>query len=97
MSMTKPSIDPRTDDVSATILANLTDLFRDVFSDPTIVLHPGTTAEDIPAWDSMSQVTLTVELEHRFDIKIKSAEMEQLRVVGDLVDLIKCRLATVPT
>jgi acyl carrier protein len=96
MSLTKQGLHPEVDDASA-IITILTDLFRDVFADPTIVLYPETTAEDIPDWDSMSQVTLTVEIEHRFNIKIKSAEMEQLRVVGELVDLIKCRLATIPT
>jgi acyl carrier protein len=77
------------------ILLALTELFRDVFADPTITLRPETTAEDIPAWDSMSQITLTVEIEHRFEIKIKSAEMEQLRIVKDLVELIESRLTTV--
>jgi acyl carrier protein len=96
MSLSKQGIRPEIGDAS-TILASLTGLFRDVFADPTIVLHPETTAEDIPAWDSMSQVTLTVEIEHRFNIKIKSAEMEQLRVVGELVDLIERRLATTPS
>jgi acyl carrier protein len=74
------------------ILLALTELFQDVFADPTITLRPETSADDIPAWDSMSQVTLTVEIEHRFAIKIKSAEMEQLRMVKDLVELIESRL-----
>jgi acyl carrier protein len=96
MSLARQGINQEIGD-SNTILATLTDICRDVFADPTLVLHPETTAEDIPAWDSMSQVTLTVEIEHRFNIKIKSAEMEQLHVVGELVESIKSRLATIPT
>ena len=50
----------------------MTALFRDVFDDQTIVLRLDTTADDIAGWDSMSQVRLAVEIEHRFAIKIKS-------------------------
>ena len=90
MSLASKSATPNDYD---SILHTLTELFREVFADPTITLRPETTADDIPAWDSMAQVTLTVEIEHRFKIKIKSAEMEKLRVVGELVELIKSRVA----
>lgn len=73
------------------ILATLTEMFRDVFADPAIVLTMGTTADDIPEWDSMSQVTLAVEIEHHFRVKIRSAEMEELCNVGELVELIRSR------
>jgi acyl carrier protein len=75
------------------ILLRVTEVFRDVFADPTIALSLDTTADDVPDWDSMSQVTLAVEVEHRFNIKLKSAEMEELRDVRDLVDLIKRRMS----
>jgi acyl carrier protein len=90
MSLASKSATPNDYD---SILHTLTELFREVFADPTITLRPETTADDIPAWDSMAQVTLTVEIEHRFKIKIKSAEMEKLRVVGELVELIESRVA----
>ncbi|HET6307848.1 MAG TPA: acyl carrier protein [Rhodopila sp.] len=73
---------------AAAILAKLTDICRDVFDDPGIILTQDTTAEDIPAWDSMAQVRLAVEIEHRFGIKIKSATMEQMRSVRGLLALI---------
>lgn len=72
----------------AEILPELTALFRDVFDDQTIVLRLDTTADDIAGWDSMSQVRLAVELEHRFAIKIKSAKMEEMRSVRGLLALI---------
>jgi acyl carrier protein len=73
------------------ILAQLTEIFRDVFDDQTLVPEMNMTADDIPEWDSMSQVTLAVEVEHHFKVKFKSAEMEELRSVRDLVELIKSR------
>lgn len=75
------------------ILPRLTGIFREVFDDPTIVLHPDTTADDIAGWDSLSQVTLAVEIKHQLKVKLKSAEMGELRSVRQLVGLIKERLA----
>jgi acyl carrier protein len=71
------------------ILMGLTDVFRDIFEDDTIVLTMDTTAEDVEQWDSMSQVTLTVEIEHRFHVKIRSAEMEEMQSVAGLISLIR--------
>jgi acyl carrier protein len=73
------------------ILPKLSELFRDVFDDPAIVLWPDTTAADIAGWDSMAQVRLAVEIERRFNIKIKSAKMEEMRSVRGLIALIKER------
>ena len=71
------------------ILQGLTTVFREVFEDPTIVLTPETTADDIPQWDSMSQVMLAVEIDHRFNVKLRSAEMENLRSVSKLIQTIR--------
>lgn len=70
------------------ILAGLTDIFRTVLDDDTIVLTPETTAADIPAWDSMNHITIVVEAETRFGIKVRTAEIEGLRNVGDFAALI---------
>jgi len=76
----------------AELLSKLTEIFRDIFEDPGLELTPETTAEMIPQWDSMSQVTLAVEIEQRFGIKLKAAEMEQMRSVTYLMGLIESRL-----
>jgi len=74
------------------VLLRLTAIFRDVFEDPELKLTQSTTADMIPQWDSMSQVTLAVEIEHRFGIKVKAAEMEQMRSIRELLALIEARL-----
>jgi acyl carrier protein len=74
------------DDVA--IYAKLTQIFRDVFDDETIELSPETTAADIPEWDSMNHVSITVASEVAFGIKFSSSEVEELRNVGELVAAI---------
>lgn len=75
------------------ILNELTDVFRKVLDDPSISLTPETTAENVENWDSLNHVFIVVEVEQRFGIKFQAAEMEELKNVGELVDLISLRLA----
>lgn len=73
------------------IIQSLTELFREVLDDDSIVLTPETTAADIPAWDSMNHITIVVEAERRFGIKVRTAEIEELRNVGDFAALIAAK------
>ena len=72
-------------------LVALTEIFRDVLDDDTIVLTAATTAKDIPEWDSMNHITIVVESERRFGIKVRTAEIEGLANVGALVSLIAAK------
>jgi acyl carrier protein len=75
------------------IYEQLTEIFRDLFDDDTLALRPGTTAADVPGWDSFNHVNLIVAVEARFNIKFKTAEIEGLRNVGHLVEVIESKLA----
>lgn len=76
----------------AAILAGLTDILRDVFEDPTLAVTMATTAEDVPEWDSMNHINIVVEAERRFGVKFRTSEIEELRNVGDFVNLIGTKL-----
>jgi len=71
------------------IYERLAQIFRDVFDDDSIVLTPETTAEDIAEWDSFNHMNITVACEPVFGIRFKAAELEELRNVGELVQIIK--------
>jgi acyl carrier protein len=70
------------------IYAALTDIFRDVFDDDTIVLTPETTSQDIRGWDSQAMITLVIATESHFGITFRTAEIETLRSVGEFAELI---------
>lgn len=72
----------------ADTLHELTAVFHDVFDDDDIVLSRATTAQDIPAWDSVMHITLMVKIERAMKLKFKSGEVAGLKNVGELVDLI---------
>ena len=47
-------------------LADLQDVFRQVFGDDSIVLQESTTADEIDGWDSMMHINLIIAIEKRF-------------------------------
>jgi acyl carrier protein len=75
----------------------LNQVFRQVLEDDTLVLTPETTADDVEGWDSMNHIFIVVELEKRFGVKFQAAEMEELKNVGELVTLLKEKLARAGT
>jgi acyl carrier protein len=70
------------------VLAGLQEICREVFEDPALVVTPQTSAEDVPGWDSFNQVNVVVATEQRFGVRFRTSEIESLRHIGDLVDLV---------
>ena len=66
----------------------LNGIFRDIFDDDKIVLDATTKAGDIAGWDSFNHINIVVSVEAAFGIKFRSAEIEELQNVGQLVDII---------
>jgi acyl carrier protein len=70
------------------ILSGLTEIFRDVLDDDSVKLRMDTTADDIEGWDSFNHINILVAAEGHFSVKFRTAEIEELRNVGDFVHLI---------
>ena len=75
-----------------TTLQELEPIFRQVFDDETIMLQRETTSDDIEEWDSLTHMNLVVALELRFKIKFALGELQKLRNVGEMLDLINRKL-----
>ena len=71
----------------------LTDVFRNVFDDDTIVIIPETTADDIEGWDSLSHVNLIIAVELKFNIEFTRNEIRSFSNVGEMEKCIKNKLA----
>ena len=74
------------------IYSKLTDLFRELFADDSIVLTPQTTANEIEGWDSFNHISVIVAVETRFGVKMSTGEIENLANVGALVSAIQSKL-----
>jgi acyl carrier protein len=70
-------------------IEELIPVFRQVFDDDSITCCRTTTADDIEDWDSLTHMNLVIALELRFKIKFALGELQKLRNVGEMLDLIR--------
>lgn len=70
------------------VYAELNDVFQDVFDDESITVHDETTANDIEDWDSLEHINLVVAVEKQFGIKFTMGEVNGMKNVGEMVDII---------
>lgn len=77
----------------AEIYKKLNDVFREVFDDDEIVVTDDTTANDIEDWDSLEHINLIVAIEHEFRIKFNIGEVNSMKNVGEMVDIITQRIS----
>ncbi len=73
------------------IIERVTNVFRDVFHDDTLILTDETTAADVPGWDSLRHITLMEEVEDEMDIHFSMLEINQMKNVGEMFDIIQAR------
>jgi acyl carrier protein len=78
----------------ADILSQVRDIIADVLDQPDLQVTPATTAENVDGWDSFNHINIVVAIESHFGIKIHTAEIEELRNVGELVEVVERKLKT---
>ena len=71
-----------------TTIEEITPVFREVFDDDSINLTTSTTADDVEEWDSLTHMNLVIALELKFKIKFALGELQTLKNVGEMLDLI---------
>jgi acyl carrier protein len=71
-----------------TTLDMLEPIFRRVFDDQSIALARSTNADDIEEWDSLTHMNLVIAVELAFKVKFALGELQKLKNVGEMLDLI---------
>ena len=74
------------------IFETLNEIFRDVFDDDTIEVNENTTADDIDDWDSLEHINLIASVEQEFGIKFTMGEVQTMKNVGEMADLIAAKM-----
>jgi acyl carrier protein len=73
-------------------LEELTPVFRQVFDDNSIVISRNSNANDIDDWDSLTHMNLVIAVELTFKVKFALGELQKLKNVGDMLDLINKKI-----
>lgn len=74
------------------ILKELQPIFQDVFDDENLVVTNESNAESIDDWDSLSHIRLVVAIEKQFGIKFAFGELQELKNVGEMIEVIEKKL-----
>lgn len=75
------------------ILGKLQALFQDLFDDSDLTITMDTTADDVEDWDSLMHINLIMSVEKEFGVKFALGEREDMKNVGEMVELIKKKSA----
>jgi acyl carrier protein len=75
------------------ILAQLQPLFREVLDRPQLNITRQSKASSVEGWDSLAHMNLLVAIEQEFGVSFTLAELEEMKSVGDMVDMIEKKVA----
>jgi acyl carrier protein len=75
------------------LLDKLTLIFRNVLGDDSLTLSNEMTANDVSQWDSLSHMLIITEIENIFSIKFKLKDLNKMRNVGDMIEIITAKLS----
>ena len=74
------------------ILDQVSNILKNTFDDQSINIENNTSADDIDEWDSLSHIELISNIESHFKIRFALGELQDLKNVGDMVDLISSKV-----
>jgi acyl carrier protein len=64
-------------------------VLQNVFEDTTITINENTTANDIPAWDSLMHMIVISEIEEEFDLNFSFNEVSEFKTIADIIACIQ--------
>tara|TARA_B100000780_G_C20767290_1_gene304702 strand:+ start:57 stop:299 length:243 start_codon:yes stop_codon:yes gene_type:complete len=70
------------------LVEKLTKTFRSTFDDDNLIITDDLTANDVDNWDSLTHMILISEVENEFGIKFKLKDLNKMKNVGALIEII---------
>ncbi|RZJ65403.1 MAG: acyl carrier protein [Flavobacterium sp.] len=74
------------------IAQKLAPVFKSVFNNENLEVTESLSANDVDNWDSLSHMILISEVEKTFGITFKLRELNKMKNVGDMIDVIASKL-----
>lgn len=79
-----------------TIFAQVQTIAADVFRVPKSSLTATASPIQIEAWDSIQNVNLVMSLEQQFSIQFDIEDLEKMKTIGDIADVLSRKLGRQP-
>ena len=74
------------------ILGQLQPIFQDILDQPDLTITRESSAQNVEDWDSLAHINLVTAVEKHFKIRFALGELQELKNVGEMVDLIRTKL-----
>lgn len=74
------------------VLQQIETIFHEVLNRTNITLTETTTADDVEGWDSLTNMTIIVKVEDKFNCKFKFREIVKFKNIGDLCDAVLTKM-----
>ena len=71
-----------------TVLAGLQPIFQEALNEPDIEVTRDSNALNTQNWDSLAHIEIIEMAQRRFKVKFGLNDLQKLKTVGDLVDLV---------
>ena len=75
------------------ILEHVQEILRDVLQQPGLIITRESNAASVKGWDSLAHVDILWNVEHEFSVRFALGEIQELKTVGNLVDLVENKLS----
>ncbi|MFC2074207.1 acyl carrier protein [Campylobacterota bacterium] len=75
------------------IFLKVQDIFRDVFDEDELEIQDSSSSDDIEDWDSLNHINLVSAIEKEFKIRFALGELQSLKDVGAMIDLMVQKIA----
>lgn len=76
----------------AEVFLCIQEIFRDIFDEDDLIISDSTNSDEIEDWDSLNHINLVCAVELEFKIKFALGELETLKDVGEMTDLVMEKL-----
>ena len=74
------------------IIARIRETVTSVFGHGSFEVRDELTAADVEGWDSLTHMTIITRIEKNFGVKFKLKEVNKLKNMGSLIELISSKL-----
>ena len=71
-----------------TVLAELQPIFQEALDEPGLKITLSSNAMNTPNWDSLAHISIIEMVESHFKVRFALGELQDMKEVRDLVDLI---------
>ncbi len=74
------------------IMEKLQEIFADVFGDEELCINEETNADDIVAWDSLTNISILAAVQDEFSVSFEIDEIVAMKNVGEMIKAIMEKL-----